>query len=101
MSARPATPPVPHLTTALSGPLNIVENLLLERETAIEEWFRRQWRQYRAPLYASVDIRNAGFKIAPVDANLFPAGLQQPQPGLQPAVHPGPAASRRRARLPL
>ncbi len=26
------------------------------------------------PLYASVDVRNGGYKIAPVDTNLFPAG---------------------------
>lgn len=83
MSARPA-PPVPHLTTALSGPLNAVENALLARETAIEDWFRRQWRQYRAPLYASVDIRNAGFKIAPVDTNLFPAGFNNLNPAFNP-----------------
>ena len=27
-----------------------------------------------APFYTSVDIRNAGFKLAPVDTNLFPGG---------------------------
>lgn len=27
------------------------------------------------PLYASVDLRHAGFKVAPVDTNLFPAGF--------------------------
>lgn len=27
------------------------------------------------PVFTSVDIRNAGFKIAPVDTNLFPAGF--------------------------
>jgi glutamate--cysteine ligase len=26
-----------------------------------------------AAFYASVDLRNAGFKLAPVDTNLFPA----------------------------
>ena len=33
-----------------------------------------QGYNYSAP-YSSVDIRNAGFKISPVDINLFPAGF--------------------------
>jgi glutamate--cysteine ligase len=28
-----------------------------------------------AAFYASVDLRNAGFKLAPVDTNLFPGGF--------------------------
>lgn len=75
-----ATNPVPHLTTALTGPLHKVENLILERQTEIESWFRAQWRQIAAPFYASVDLRNAGYKIAPVDTNLFPAGFNNLNP---------------------
>ena len=30
-----------------------------------------------APFYSSVDLRHAGFKIAPVDTNLFPAGFNK------------------------
>ncbi len=65
----------PSLTTALTGPLHELESHLLDRHSAIEAWFRQQWRQSRPPFYASVDIRNAGFKVAPVDTNLFPAGF--------------------------
>ncbi len=43
--------------------------------SSIEAWFRQQWRQYTPPIYSSIDIRNAGFKLAPVDTNLFPAGF--------------------------
>ena len=49
----------------------------------IESWFRNQWRQVREPFYTSVDIRNAGFKIAPVDTNLFPAGFNNLNPSFQ------------------
>jgi glutamate--cysteine ligase len=42
---------------------------------AIERWFEDQWKKLAAPFYASVDIRNSGVKIAPVDINLFPAGF--------------------------
>ncbi len=66
---------VPHLTTALSGPLRQLESHLLDHQSAIETWLRSQWLQTPAPFYASVDLRNAGFKLAPVDTNLFPAGF--------------------------
>jgi glutamate--cysteine ligase len=31
--------------------------------------------EHTPPFYSSVDIRNAGFKLAPVDTNLFPGGF--------------------------
>ncbi|MFV1992961.1 MAG: glutamate--cysteine ligase [Acidiferrobacterales bacterium] len=66
---------VPHLTTALTGPLQELEAHLLVNQNEIERWFRYQWLQTPAPFYTSVDLRNAGFKLAPVDTNLFPAGF--------------------------
>lgn len=48
---------------------------LLDQQVAIEQWFQQQWSRVPAPLYSSVDLRNAGFKLAPVDTNLFPAGF--------------------------
>ncbi len=66
---------VPHLTTSLTGPLQQLESHLLARQAAIEGWFRQHWLKTPAPFYASVDLRNSGFKVAPVDTNLFPAGF--------------------------
>jgi glutamate--cysteine ligase len=66
---------VPHLSTALTGPLLSLEKRILEAMPEIEHWFRRQWQQHPVPFYASVDLRNAGFKVAPVDTNLFPGGF--------------------------
>ena len=66
---------VPHLTTALTGPLHELESHLLKHQAEIEGWFRSQWRLTPAPFYSSVDLRNSGFKLAPVDTNLFPAGF--------------------------
>ena len=34
--------------------------------TAIERWFRLEWMEHTPPFYTSVDLRNAGFKMAPV-----------------------------------
>lgn len=75
---------VPHLTTALNGPLLQLESHLLEKQTQVETWLREQWLQTSAPFYASVDLRNAGFKLAPVDTNLFPAGFNNLNPSFIP-----------------
>ncbi|MDH5632282.1 MAG: glutamate--cysteine ligase [Gammaproteobacteria bacterium] len=75
---------VPHLTTALTGPLHEVEKHFLDRQSEIEHWFREQWLETPAPFYSSVDLRNAGFKLAPVDTNLFPAGFNNLNPAFRP-----------------
>ena len=75
---------VPNLTTALTGPLLTIEQHLLERQAAIEAWLRSQWLETPAPFYCSVDLRNAGFKLAPVDTNLFPAGFNNLNPAFMP-----------------
>lgn len=66
-------PAVPHLDTA-SGPLLELERRILDSMPAIERWFRMQWQEHTPPFYGSVDLRNAGYKLAPVDMNLFPGG---------------------------
>lgn len=71
---------VPHLTTALSGPLLALEKRILTSMPDIEHWFRSQWLEHSAPFYASVDIRNSGFKLSPVDTNLYPAGFNNLNP---------------------
>ena len=50
-------------------------SIIINRHTEIESWFRKQWIKYPAPFYTSIDIRNSGYKIAPIDTNLFPAGF--------------------------
>jgi glutamate--cysteine ligase len=75
---------VPHLTTALTGPLLDLEKRILEQDTSIEQWLRGQWLEHSPPFYASVDLRNAGFKLAPVDTNLFPGGFNNLNPAFLP-----------------
>ncbi len=75
---------IPRLTTALTGPLQALEKIFLSRQVDIECWLRRQWRLTPALLYTSVDIRNAGFKVAPIDTNLFPAGFNNLNPDFLP-----------------
>jgi len=51
---------------------------------AIERWFRLEWMEHTPPFYSSVDIRNAGFKLAPVDTNLYPGGWNNLTPEMLP-----------------
>ncbi|MBX9963415.1 MAG: glutamate--cysteine ligase [Burkholderiales bacterium] len=75
---------VPNLVTALTGPLLELERQILDAQPAIEHWLRGQWLEHAAPFYASVDLRNAGFKLAPVDTNLFPGGFNNLAPEFMP-----------------
>ncbi|MBG18167.1 MAG: hypothetical protein CMB77_07445 [Euryarchaeota archaeon] len=45
------------------------------RIAEIDDWFEIAWSERRRPLVGSVDVRDAGFKVAVVDANAFPAGF--------------------------
>ena len=75
---------VPHLITALTGPINELEQRILESMPAVERWFRLEWMEHTPPFYCSVDIRNAGFKLAPVDTNLYPGGWNNLTPEMLP-----------------
>jgi glutamate--cysteine ligase len=61
-----------------------LEQRILDSTPAIERWFRLEWMEHTPPLYSSVDIRNAGFKLAPVDTNLFPGGWNNLTPEMLP-----------------
>ena len=79
---------VPHLTTSLAGPLAQLERVILDKRPEIERWFRTQWLEHDPPFYTSVDLRNSGFKLAPVDTNLFPGGFNNLNPDFMPlCVH--------------
>jgi glutamate--cysteine ligase len=77
---------VPHLTTALSGPLAQLERTFIDAQPELEAFFRAQWERHSVPFYASVDLRFAGYKLAPVDTNLFPAGFNNLNPQFHPLV---------------
>lgn len=66
---------IAHLNTPLIEPLLQLEQHFLKNRESIKEWFKAQWQLTPPPVYGSVDLRNAGFKLAPIDMNLFPAGF--------------------------
>lgn len=79
----------PNFTTALTTPLNGFEQTLISQHAAIEQWFAAQWQNCHPPMTCSVDLRNAGYKLAAVDTNLFPAGFNNLG---EAAVHRGVVA---------
>jgi glutamate--cysteine ligase len=78
--------PVPCLATAQTGPLRDLERRILDAMPAIERWLRLFWNEHTPPFYGSVDLRNAGFKLAPVDMNLFPGGFNNLSEAMLPSA---------------
>ena len=76
--------PLPHLCTAQRGPILELENRIINAMPTIEHWLRNKWREHTVPFYCSVDLRNSGFKLAPVDTNLFPGGFNNLNPEFMP-----------------
>lgn len=48
---------------------------ILKNRKEVWDWTLSQAKQAPPPFYSSVDLRDAGFKIVPVDSNLYPAGF--------------------------
>jgi len=63
-----------HLPEALVGPVDELEQRILESMPAIERWFRLEWMEHTPPFYTACQVRNTGFKLAPLVADLFPNG---------------------------
>ncbi len=52
-----------------------LHNILISRKDDIEAWFDEKYGSTPKLFYSSVDVRHSGYKLAPVDTNLFPAGF--------------------------
>ncbi len=50
-------------------------NRIIARQDELEAWYALQNRKAPAPPYTSIDLRDSGFKVSPVDSNIFPAGF--------------------------
>ena len=68
------------LNTRETEQLHALERHFLSHRKKIDDWFKQQWQLTPPPVYGSVDLRNAGFKLAPIDMNLFPAGFNNLNP---------------------
>ena len=55
--------------------LSNLEERIESKRPELEEWFESKRLELDMPLYGSVDIRDAHWKVAVVDANQYPAGF--------------------------
>lgn len=76
LESTPGLPQTQFVTPAESAKLKraIVRGTLSNLER-VQNWFQARSEQAPPPFYGSVDIRDSGVKIAPVDNNLFPGGF--------------------------
>jgi len=72
----------PQLVPAPTAPaiLDMLRDLIGSRSEEITAWMDARRMESGAPFYSSVDLRHAGYKLAPVDTNLFPAGFNKLSP---------------------
>lgn len=54
---------------------NYLQDILSAKKEEIDKWFLNAEKSAPPFFYNSIDLRNSGFKLAPVDTNLFPAGF--------------------------
>ncbi len=54
---------------------NRIHEQIVKNRSEVEKWFSQSRKELKFPIYSSFDIRDSGFKIANVDANIFPAGF--------------------------
>jgi len=52
-----------------------IHRKIVEHCDQVQAWFKSKSQDLAFPFYSSFDMRDAGFKIAPVDANIYPAGF--------------------------
>ena len=54
---------------------NNIALAIFNHRDLIAEWFESKFKSFPPSFYCSIDIRDSGEKVAPVDCNLFPAGF--------------------------
>lgn len=54
---------------------DLVHRAIVQNLDEVAAWFERESEGLFFPFYSSFDVRDSGFKVAPVDANIFPAGF--------------------------
>lgn len=64
------------------------QDALEENREAIKAWMKKKRSEVPIPIYGSVDVRDAGWKVGVVDANHFPAGFNNvPQESVKELAH--------------
>ncbi len=53
----------------------LVHTNICKNRDKVEAWLKDKKNQIQLPFYTSVDVRDSGFKVVSVDANIYPAGF--------------------------
>lgn len=70
-----------------SPALTTLTDALIGNAAKVQTWFEQKAQSIPVPLTSSIDIRDSGTKIAPVDCNLYPGGFHHLCP--RDLVHAG------------
>jgi glutamate--cysteine ligase len=54
---------------------SILADIVSNKNKQIEDWFQNEYTDVNPMFFVSVDIRDSGSKVAPIDTNVFPAGF--------------------------
>lgn len=54
---------------------DLVHQQIVRNMDKVEAWFRDLRKSVDVPFYSSYDIRDSGYKVTAVDANIYPAGF--------------------------
>lgn len=54
---------------------NLFHKSICSQSNKLTDWYCSRMKGLSIPIYSSYDIRDAGFKISNVDANIYPAGF--------------------------
>lgn len=52
-----------------------IHNQICKNFPEVQKWFSTKTRELAYPIYSSYDIRDSGYKVTNVDANIYPAGF--------------------------
>lgn len=52
-----------------------IHNQVCANHTEVQKWFQSITKSLAYPIYSSYDIRDSGYKVTNVDANIYPAGF--------------------------
>src|ERR1700751_3073887 len=63
------------MTPAPSRTKRLIAERITKNRKALWDWYAEHARKAPPPFYCSVDLRDSGDKIVPVDSNLYPAGF--------------------------
>lgn len=65
-------------TMHFNGTLSIRQHIhdqICKNYSDVQKWFTAKTRELSYPIYSSYDIRDSGYKVTNVDANIYPAGF--------------------------